>query len=72
MLLRYKEWFPKLGKKSWAAPDATLIGNLITGEDVSIWFGCVIRADVHYIRIGDRTNIQDLTMITSPTTKSPI
>ena len=63
MLLRYKEWFPKLGKKSWVAPDATLIGNLTTGEDVSIWFGCVIRADVHYIRIGDRTNIQDLTMI---------
>jgi len=63
MLLRYKEWFPKLGKGTWVAPDATLIGNLETGKECSIWFGCVIRADVHKIRIGDRTNIQDLSMI---------
>ena len=63
MLLRYKEWFPTLKKNSWIAPDATIIGNVETGEDVSIWFGCVVRGDVHYIKIGDRTNIQDLTMI---------
>ncbi len=63
MILRYKEWFPTFGQNSWIAPDATVIGNVETGEDVSIWFGCVVRGDVHAIRIGDRTNIQDLTMI---------
>ncbi|BCD67457.1 gamma carbonic anhydrase family protein [Nitratiruptor sp. YY09-18] len=63
MLLHYKKWFPKFGKDSWVAPGATVIGNVTCGEDVSIWFGCVIRGDVHSIKIGDRTNIQDLTMI---------
>lgn len=63
MLLRYKDWFPKIGQKTWIAPDATVVGNVEMGEDVSIWFGCVVRGDVHYIKIGDRTNIQDLTMI---------
>ncbi|WP_353661879.1 gamma carbonic anhydrase family protein [Hydrogenimonas sp. SS33] len=63
MLLRYKEWFPKFGEKCWVAPDATVVGNVETGEECSVWFGCVIRGDVHKIRIGDRTNIQDLTMI---------
>ena len=63
MLLRYKDWFPKKRHGVWIAPDATVIGNVEMGEDVSIWFGCVVRGDVHYIKIGDRTNIQDLTMI---------
>ena len=63
MLLRYKEWFPKFGQNCWIAPDATIVGNVKMGEDCSVWFGCVIRGDVHKIRIGDRTNIQDLTMI---------
>ncbi len=63
MLLRYKEWFPTFGERSWIAPDATVVGNVRTGEDCSIWFGCVVRGDVHKIRIGNRTNIQDLTMI---------
>lgn len=63
MLLRYKTWFPKFGQASWVAPDATVIGNVTTGEACSIWFGCVVRGDVHKIVIGDRTNIQDLSMI---------
>ena len=63
MLLRYKEWFPKRAEGVWIAPDATVIGNVEIGKDSSIWFGCVVRGDVHYIKIGERTNIQDLTMI---------
>lgn len=63
MLLRYKEWFPKIEQNVWIAPDSTVIGNVEIGEDSSIWFGCVVRGDVHYIKIGKRTNIQDLTMI---------
>jgi carbonic anhydrase/acetyltransferase-like protein (isoleucine patch superfamily) len=63
MLLKYKEWFPKFGANSFIAPDSTVIGNVTCGEDVSIWFGCIVRGDVHKIVIGDRTNIQDLSMI---------
>ncbi len=63
MLLRYKEWFPQIQERAWIAPDATVIGNVTIGKESSIWFGCVIRGDVHFIRIGERTNIQDLTMI---------
>ena len=63
MLLKYKEWFPKLDKNSWVAPNTSIVGNVTCGKDVSIWFGCVIRGDVHKIVIGDRTNIQDLSMI---------
>ncbi len=63
MLLRYKEWFPKTGNDVWIAPNATIIGNVELGDDASIWFGCVVRGDVHYINIGKRTNIQDLSMI---------
>jgi carbonic anhydrase/acetyltransferase-like protein (isoleucine patch superfamily) len=45
------------------ADSADVIGNVTLGENCSIWFGCVVRGDVHYISIGDRTNIQDLSMI---------
>ena len=63
MLLKFKQWFPKIGKDSWIAPSADVIGNVTIGEDSSIWFGTVIRGDVHKIEIGDRTSIQDLSMV---------
>ena len=71
MILRYKEWFPQFGQNCWVAPDATVIGNVTMGEDSSIWFGCVVRGDVHKIRIGHRTNIQDLSMIHVTHYKNP-
>ncbi|WP_200762672.1 gamma carbonic anhydrase family protein [Nitrosophilus alvini] len=63
MLLQYKNWFPKIQKDVWIAPNATIVGNVEIGKDSSVWFGCVVRGDVHYIKIGERTNIQDLSMI---------
>lgn len=63
MIYKFKEWTPALGAESWVAPSADIVGNVTMGEECSIWFGCVVRGDVHYIRIGDRTNIQDLSMI---------
>jgi carbonic anhydrase/acetyltransferase-like protein (isoleucine patch superfamily) len=62
-ILKYKEFYPKLGKNSWVAKGAIVIGDVEIGQECSIWFGSVIRADVHYIKIGNRTNIQDLSMI---------
>ena len=63
MILKFKEWYPKISKKAWVAPSADVIGNVKIGKDSSIWFGTVIRGDVHKIRIGKRTSIQDLSMI---------
>ncbi|MBU0631829.1 gamma carbonic anhydrase family protein [bacterium] len=63
MVHNFKDITPAVGEKSWIAPSADVIGDVTIGEDCSIWFGCVVRGDVHYITIGDRTNIQDLSML---------
>ncbi|MDY0122167.1 MAG: gamma carbonic anhydrase family protein [Sulfurimonas sp.] len=63
MLYPYKNMMPKLGQNTWVAPSADVVGDVTCGEECSIWFGCVVRGDVHYIQIGDRVNIQDLSMI---------
>ena len=63
MIHNFKNFTPKIGTNSWIAQSADVIGDVECGKDCSIWFGCVIRGDVHYIKIGNRTNIQDLSMI---------
>jgi len=63
MIHKFKNKFPSIGKNTWIAPSADVIGEVACGEDCSIWFGCVIRGDVNYIKIGSRTNIQDLSMV---------
>lgn len=50
---------PKMGKECWLAPNATLVGDVIMGDNCTVWFNAVIRGDVHEIRIGNDTNIQD-------------
>ena len=59
----FKQWEPTTGEYTWIADSADVIGNVTLGEDVSIWFGVVVRGDVHRITIGDRSNIQDLSMV---------
>ncbi len=63
MIYKYENIEPKIGKNNFIAKSADIIGDVTTGKDCSIWFGCVVRGDVHYIRIGDRVNIQDLSMV---------
>lgn len=63
MLMKFKNWFPVVGEGSWIAPSADVIGNVSVADDSSIWFGCVVRGDVHKIQIGSRTSIQDLSMV---------
>src|SRR5215831_3224078 len=50
---------PVLGARVYLAETAAVIGDVVLGDDVSIWFNSVVRGDCHFIRIGDRTNIQD-------------
>jgi carbonic anhydrase/acetyltransferase-like protein (isoleucine patch superfamily) len=63
MIHKFKNYMPSIGKDTWVATSADVIGEVICGDDCSIWFGCVVRGDVHHIKIGNRTNIQDLSMI---------
>ena len=63
MLHKFKSTLPILGNNTWVAPSADVVGDVTCGEDCSVWFGCVVRGDVHYIKIGSRVNIQDLSMI---------
>lgn len=59
LILPYKGKFPKIAASAFIAPGAVVIGDVEIGEETNVWFGCVIRGDVNAIRIGNRTNIQD-------------
>ena len=59
MLLDYRGKWPKLGERVFVAQGAYIVGDVEIGDHSSVWFNCVVRGDVHYIRIGKHTNIQD-------------
>ena len=64
MIVRpYEGKSPRFGARVFVADNAALIGDVELGDDVSIWFGTVLRADVNPIRVGARTNIQDNTVV---------
>jgi carbonic anhydrase/acetyltransferase-like protein (isoleucine patch superfamily) len=54
---------PVLGERVYVDTAATVIGDVVLGDDVSIWPGTVVRGDVNHIRIGARTNVQDGTIV---------
>ena len=63
LILPVEDKFPKFGNNCFIAPNATIVGDVITGDDCSIWFNAVIRGDVNFIRIGNKVNVQDGTVI---------
>ncbi len=58
-LYSYRGVRPTLGANVFIAPNATVLGDVWLGDEASVWFGVVLRGDVHAIRIGARTNVQD-------------
>ena len=62
-----KGLFEALEGGAFKAKNAILTGDVVLGEDVGIWFSCVVRGDDAPLRIGRRTNVQDLTMIHADT-----
>lgn len=58
-LRSFKGITPTLGVRTYVDPAATVIGDVVLGDDVSIWPGAILRGDVHYIRVGARSNVQD-------------
>ena len=63
MIRAFQGTLPVIPKSVFVEDTAVVIGDVVMGEDCSIWFHAVVRGDVNYIRIGDRTNVQDLCML---------
>lgn len=63
LILPYKGVMPRIHPSVFVADGAVIIGDVEIGKDSAVWFNCVIRGDVHEIRIGERTNIQDGSVI---------
>ncbi len=59
----YLHHLPTLGERVYIDPAAVVIGDVVLGDDVSVWPATVIRGDVNFIRIGARTNLQDGTVV---------
>lgn len=62
---------PVVGEDCFLAETATIIGDVAMGNGCSIWYGAVLRGDVHYIRLGNNTNVQDNAVIHATYQKSP-
>jgi len=58
-LADYLERPPSIAETAFVAPTASLMGAVVVGEYSSIWYQAAVRADIHFIQIGNRTNIQD-------------
>ena len=63
MIKPFRNLTPRIHETAFVAEDALVIGDVEIGTESSVWFGSVIRGDVNHIRIGDRTNIQDASVI---------
>ena len=59
MIISYKQYKPSIGKDTFIAENSTIIGRCFIGENCSIWYNTVVRADVNEIIVGRGTNIQD-------------
>lgn len=59
LILPVKDKSPVWGSECFIAENATIVGDVVMGDNCSVWFNAVIRGDVHYIKIGNNTNIQD-------------
>ncbi|MDB3926518.1 gamma carbonic anhydrase family protein [Flavobacteriales bacterium] len=62
---------PQMGEDVYLAENATIVGDVVMGNQCSVWFNAVIRGDVHYIRIGNKVNIQDGAVIHCTYQKHP-
>lgn len=58
-LYPFRQHLPRLGERVFLAPSADVVGDIELGDDVSFWFHTAARGDVHWIRIGRGTNVQD-------------
>lgn len=62
---------PKIGDDCFIAENATIVGEVIMGDQCSVWFNAVLRGDVHFIKMGNKVNVQDGAVIHCTYKKSP-
>ena len=62
---------PKFGSNCFLAENSTVVGDVVMGDDCSVWFNAVVRGDVHYIRMGNKVNVQDGAIIHCTYQKHP-
>lgn len=72
IIKEYKGHKPKLGERTYLADNATVVGDVVMGDDCSVWFSAVVRGDVAPIRIGHGTNIQDCSCIHGTPVTGPV
>ena len=63
--------FPQIPEDCYVAENATIVGEVSMGKNCSVWFNAVIRGDVHFIKMGDKVNVQDGAVIHATYQKSP-
>jgi len=59
LILPVEDKHPQFSNNCFIAPNATIVGNVIMGDDCSVWFNTVIRGDVNFIKMGNKVNVQD-------------
>jgi carbonic anhydrase/acetyltransferase-like protein (isoleucine patch superfamily) len=59
LILPVKSVLPKFGKDCWTAPNSTIVGDVVCGDNCSFWFNAVVRGDVNSIVLGNKVNVQD-------------
>ncbi len=72
IILEYRGSRPVIDPSAYVAPGAVIVGDVVLGAQSSVWFGCVVRGDVHSIRIGERTNIQDGSVVHVTRGRAPV
>lgn len=70
-MIKYQNKYPQIDATVFVAAGVQLIGDVVIDAHASIWFNSVLRGDVHFIRVGKRTNIQDLTVVHVASGKYP-
>ena len=71
MIKKFRGKFPIIPNSCYISESVDLIGDVTLGENVSLWFGAVVRGDMHFITIGNRSNVQDNSVIHVTTEVSP-
>jgi carbonic anhydrase/acetyltransferase-like protein (isoleucine patch superfamily) len=71
MIRPFRNVHPQIHPTAFIADSAQVIGDVHVGEQASVWFGTVARGDMHFIRIGDRTNVQDNCVLHTRTGEMP-
>jgi carbonic anhydrase/acetyltransferase-like protein (isoleucine patch superfamily) len=72
LILPVEGKLPVFGEDCFVAENATLVGDVVCGNQCSFWFNSVVRGDVHYIRLGNRVNVQDGAVLHCTYQKHPL